>query len=368
MQKKYNDENQSLNQSYFRVLNNFLNLNYANTFAKLCFPFYKNFKIHNSANDDLNLICDTLKISSIPSSNVELAKTLILISQKLEKTEFIESKIKHINKHIDQIDLLKITQKKRKVVEEIFEFKNKKLINLIESLFIFGSYATYDYSENISDLDLIIQLDLSNYDYKKLLKLQKENVRLIRLTLKIDLFQHHGPYFISQWFMNNYDDGVLNSILFDYSVSDKKKVVRLRQIVPKNLEQIHKITLEKTIEAICSFPNGRLKYTHDAKIFFQLTQLLPIAYFQALNKSVYKKYSFDLFKKNFKEYTLVYGFIQKLRKEWRQPSSYYNFYIFLLFSVRHKLFKVDKETLDNLLKLKKIHKKFFVNSDIRNIY
>jgi hypothetical protein len=312
---------------FHRVLEIFINGTLYTRGARLTYPFRSKINI-NPIKEDVKLACDYLNISYSGPHNIEtiegLAKILSHIYNNLlyaiksatkkngtYENIYVDKKFSHNDYSRDRE-----TQQISKLVRYL---SHRRFPSFIKSFFIHGSFSTMDYVNGISDLDtLIIIKDETLLDSNKLLELHHTCYQSLFYFYQIDPLQHHGYFVLTEADLLFYPQNYFPILLFNYSTSvfgsDDVKI-KLRDNT-KEREEIFLQTVNYLKE------NRPSDYTniYQYKLYFQVLQLLPIAYLQKYNINIYKKNSFEKFYEYFPESKELYNTCLILRNNWNIKS------------------------------------------------
>lgn len=309
-----------LQNKFHLLLEQYLNGYVFSKTTKILFPLITKIQIKSNIDliSDINQI---LNINVIPKSNKEMAQYIstIYISMKgLDiKEELMHKRVKP--KYTFNADNYANPQKR--IFNNLISYMESKNLDTYVDLFmIHGSYSTLDYEENISDLDTLILLkDTVLVDYKKLIELQSILFNALEYFYEIDLLQHHGFFILTEYDKNYFNETFFPTMLFEYSTVIYTRNKEIDFFIRKN-EVERKNILLQTIKYLESHNPNSFDRLMTYKTYFQVLQLIPIAYLQYKNIQTYKKYSFDLFLKEFPQYRLFFNNIYQLRLNWSQNS------------------------------------------------
>jgi len=347
-----NDIN-TLQNKFHRLLEMFINGSVFSKKAKILFPLNKSINIFGTK-EIIKEINNILNIDRIPIINTELSVYISDIYQILLKINLPkpidEKKIKcKFNYSADRYK-----GRKTKIINSLVQFLNSKNFNSYLDLFlIHGSYSTMDYEENISDLDTLILInDETLLNHNKLLELQEIIFNSFEYFYEIDLLQHHGYFILTSFDTKYYNETFFPTMLFDYSTSVYQSQDFFKFNI-RNHDLEKKLILDSTLNYIENTNPNTLTTLMNYKVYFQVIQLIPIAYLQYLNNNTYKKYSFDLFLKDFPQYKDFFSQIYDMRLEWKQNciKKYKFLKLFNILKNRHILFLNSK--LENVSKKQK---------------
>jgi len=225
----------------------------------------------------------------------------------------------------DAIYLSPILKLKKYVIENLREY-------LLDFL-IHGSMSTLDYCIGWSDLDTLIIIKkeiLPNPN--KLLDLRKHILNIIPLLYEIDPLQHHEFIITTEKAMLHESYALLPSETIRYSksllgrkslkiakyrnnISGKRNLFAVNNLFKKSKElgymDHHK---RKNIALEDNFKNRQCMY--QLKYFLSCVMIIPTYYLDSMEKSCYKKSSFENFYSNIKINSEILKKSSEIRKIW----------------------------------------------------
>lgn len=218
-----------------------------------------------------------------------------------------------------QIELSLYNGETHTFLRKIKHHCEEKLSPYMRGDFIHGSLATLDYTD-FSDVDvgLIVKNEvmLSPEHLKELKRSLKSALKII---LKFDNLQHHGFFIIPEGFLINYPKDYLPEEVFAYSKSLSKPFrLKIREYEQPDYAREKFANMAKTIIRKTSNPPRNL---YDLKLFLSQFMLLPTLYLQAKGIYEYKKFSFEIVRKEFPEDWWVIDEASKIRNDWIRPNS-----------------------------------------------
>lgn len=338
-----------LQNRFHSLLENFLNGSVFSKKAKILFPLNKSVNL-TRLEPIIDEINEILGMNIKPKSNIELAEYISSVYQKLlglntetkKDTLNINCKYSYLESNYD-------TGKKQIVNKLVQSLISNNFFDYIDLFLIHGSYSTLDYEDNISDLDTLILInDDTMLNSKKLLSLQEVIFSSFDYFYEIDLLQHHGYFVLTNFDLSYYNETFFPIMLFDYSTSIYQSKETFEVKLRDNSQEVKNI-LDSTLNYIEKTNPNSFSNLMGYKVYFQVIQLIPIAYLQYIGKNTYKKYSFELFLKDFPQYSEFFNFIYELRLNWKQNSiDEYNLLKFIfpkrsIFFLNSKMEKVPKE-------------------------
>lgn len=185
-------------------------------------------------------------------------------------------------------------------IDTIQEVFNSELVPYIDNFIIHGSFASNDFIENWSDLDAIIILNDKVFRDENVLSKIKDKInRLSMLCYKIDPLAHHLFSFITSFDLLYYPKYFFPPELLKHAVSlsikNKMNFYARHDFDQKNNKAYDFLTRFKE-RAI----NSNTTFTpYSWKNIISQGLLWPSICLQLCNIYVYKRESFDLFKKTF---------------------------------------------------------------------
>jgi len=313
---------------YLIFRNIFLNNKYSLN-PKLIFEYKDSFSLMIDLYQDLN------NLKGQVSSHLDLKNKSIEIKHRFEYNNF-----KNLGWQYKTIHFLQ---------KQI----NKKLHKFIDCFLIHGSFATKDFLENWSDLDVVIILNnkifqnVNNLKYVKM-KIQK----LSLLCQKIDPLAHHLFSFLTKFDLNYYPSYLFPSTLYDYSLllnGQTKININLRS------DKYDKIQIMNNF--VNYFRNKVLNQQYSKnhacwKNDVAHLMLWPSFMLQSKNIYISKKYSFKRAKKEFPQ--IDFGIIDQatqIMKDWSRSNilKYYpdSLFVFLPFKFNQVIINRYKRYLNN---------------------
>lgn len=255
-------------------------------------------------------------------NNPEKCASLLASLYKDFQKNSIKGSKKVTKKKCEAIDKTKYKKKDARYLKPLFELEqwsNKNLQKQLKGFYLHGSFATRDYCVGFSDIDTLAIIKKETIqNSKELLKTRDKIVRLRKFLLRIDPLQHHGVMVISEYDLQSYCQVYFPTELFKYSKSifrnDQKQLFYLRDSKKESLRSLFWF-----VSYFRGLQKQKLKGSYDIKNLLHAIALFPTLYLQAKGISVYKKYSFDIVKKEFteKEWEVIRT-ATNIRKEWKE--------------------------------------------------
>jgi predicted nucleotidyltransferase len=208
-------------------------------------------------------------------------------------------------------------------VSELNRFALKELKEYLLEFYVHGSIATRDYIKGWSDLDTLIIINKNTLnDPKKLAKLRDLLYKSKKYFYKIDALHHHGHMVITEYDLEYYCETFFPLELFKFSKSifgERYINFKIRKNKIENIERFYSfVNYFKNLYLNKKFNMG----SYELKFFFHAVTLFPTMYLQAKGINVYKKFSFDLAKKDFgKKLWKPIGTVEMIRRRWKTPHK-----------------------------------------------
>ena len=173
---------------------------------------------------------------------------------------------------------------------------NNEVLEYVDLIAMQGSYASNDFLENISDVDLFVVLTNETlFSGKKIYKLKVVLYESMYYFYNIDPHQHHGYFLFTPYDLNNFPE-----LFLPLKVLQESKL-----ICGKGSFLIQKRScIEESFHSYEGISRYLRKYSleeferiHDFKLYFQVIQLLPISILQTKGFFIDKRNSFIELKK-----------------------------------------------------------------------
>mgnify|MGYP001559612444 FL=1 len=319
------------------ILNSFINGGFSNK-GYIFYPFVKDVSkgniikikrlekvavfLHNNGHD----FSESIKYFKNGISNGNFAQILSALYKDFSKIENIGTKlIKKLKcEEVSIKEYNKSDMDYVKPLEGLKKYANKNLKQYLLGFYLHGSLATKDYIRHWSDVDTVSIISKDTIKYpKKLLELRNNMYYARRFFCQIDPLQHHGSIVISEYDMESYCQVYFPIPVFQYAKSffkhDSVMQFRARDFSNESIRRLfwfvsyfRKFAIEKR------FNLG----SYDFKVLLHSITLFPTMYLQAKGINVYKKFSFDLAKKEFnKRLWRPIDTISSIRKKWKTPNK-----------------------------------------------
>lgn len=204
-------------------------------------------------------------------------------------------------------------------VRELNKFAESKLREYLVDMHIHGSIATRDYIKGWSDLDTLVIIRKNVLDKPEMLvKLRNLLYMSKKYFYKIDPLQHHGHLVITEHDLDYYCQTFFPTELFKYSKSVFGVGLLNTKIRNSKIENINRlyrfVNYFRNVNSNKNFNMG----SYDLKHFFHMVTLFPTMYLQAKGIHVYKKFSFNIAKKDFgKSEWEVIDDVTSIRSGWK---------------------------------------------------
>ncbi len=269
-----------------------------------------------SSNLDSNL-------NSLNSKNFAL-----ILSELYKEISLIKAKASSIKKakcrELDLSEYKKTDLGYLRPLNELKDYANKNLRRYLAGFYLHGSLATKDYVKGWSDVDtLCIVSKESIEDGKALLELRDYLYKMRHFFYKIDPLQHHGSIIISEYDMENYCNPYFSIPVFKYA----KSFFKVDSIVSAKVRDYSSEALARAFWLVNYFRKLNIEKrfnlgSYDTKTLLHSITLFPTIYLQAKGTLVYKKFSFDIAKKDFKKESWeVIGEASSIRSNWKNSGG-----------------------------------------------
>ena len=208
-----------------------------------------------------------------------------------------------------------------KPLHKLKNYANANLKQYLSGFYLHGSLATKDYIKGWSDIDSLSVVSKKSIESPRaLLELRNKFYFMRYFFYQIDPLQHHGSMIISEYDLGNYCQAYFPVPVFNYAKSffknDKINEFYARDFsseAVKNLfwfvSYFRRLNIEK------NFNLG----SYDTKVLLHSITLFPTLYLQTRGILVYKKFSFDIAKKDFKKSDWeVIDNVSSIRSNWKE--------------------------------------------------
>ena len=318
-----------LQNQLHQLLNSYLNGGFSNK-GFVLYPYVKDVSVENKLK--LKRLRKVIKI--LNDNGVDFSSSLEYFKNEINNENFaiFLSNLYYDFSKINFNKLKSVTKTKCDVVESnksikgLDKFANKYLKKYLSGFYLHGSYATDDFVKGWSDLDTlgIVSKNTIKAPFK-LEELRDKLYEVRKYYLDIDPLQHHGTKLITEIDINNYCQSYFPVEIFKYSKSffdDKNYYFKLRDFSSENLYNM--FYWVSHFRGLVKNNLFRLN-SYDSKFLYHGLTLFPSLYLQSDNVVKYKKYSFDLVKKEFENNWDVVDKVSSIRDNWK---SYGTFKIF----------------------------------------
>jgi len=223
-------------------------------------------------------------------------------------------KTAYLKKHnLNQIKFIGISNK----IKQLFD-KGKKL-DILDNIIVHGSYGDYT-ANNYSDIDITLMFHTEVfYDKTLLLRARKFVLRdVIPMTLRIDPFQHHGPFILWPELLKNYDESILPIAVYEHAWASVETEYNF--CVSQSRTNKEKAIL--TCDNLFSLGKMSIK-TRDLyliKRFLSNLMLLPAFFLMAKGNPCHKSSAYQRFEAEMGSYDSI-AVASQIRANW--PVLYY---------------------------------------------
>lgn len=203
-------------------------------------------------------------------------------------------------------------------------YARKSLKQYLSGFYLHGSLATKDYVKGWSDVDTLAIISRKTIENpEKLLELRSKMYLMRHFFYKIDPLQHHGSIVISEYDLQSYCQAYFPVTIFRHAKSffdgDRAAVFRARDYSGEALaEMFWFVSYFRKLYSEREYNMG----SYNLKILLHSITLFPSLYLQAKGILGYKKFSFDIAKKDFKkENWKIIDDVSLLRRNWKSPKT-----------------------------------------------
>ena len=206
-------------------------------------------------------------------------------------------------------------------LKPLFELKDYATMNLkqyLSGFYLHGSFATKDYIKGWSDVDTLAIVSKETINNpNKLLELRKKMFYIRHFLYKIDPLQHHGSIIISEYDLQNYCNVYFPVEIFKYSKSFFRDGIENLKLRKPYQEALAKLFWFVNYFRKLKIENKRMG-SYEVKNLLHCITLFPSMYLNAKNIFIYKKFSFDIAKKDFKKKVWrVVDEASAIRRNWK---------------------------------------------------
>ena len=228
-----------------------------------------------------------------------------------------------IKKRCEKINFKKYNKSNEKLIEPIKHLKNfaeKNFIDYISGFYLHGSFSTLDYIKGWSDLDTLIIVKKSTINEPdKLSQLRDFLYKSRKFFYKIDPLQHHGHMVITQYDLEHYCQTYFPVEIFKYSKSfletEGVNKIKIRDCKIENMNKFYWFV--NYFRRVYLNRDYRMN-SYNMKFFLHCITLFPALYLGAKGIHVYKKYSFEIAKRDFqKDLWKPILTVEKMRQNWK---------------------------------------------------
>ncbi len=261
-------------------------------------------------------------------------------------------------------------------LSELKDYAIKNLRPYLIGFYLHGSLSTMDYIKGWSDVDTLSVVSSNTINNPKaLLELRQRIYNMRYFFYGIDPLQHHGSIVISEHELNNYCQTYFPVPIFKYAKSffkeDSLDRFRVRDFSSESIAKCFWFVnyfrkLSAMLKTKKDFKDFRLG-SYDTKILFHSITLFPTIYLQAKGILVYKKFSFDIAKKDFKkDIWKIIEEVSSIRSNWKGFGSsrfiqkFSKLNPLLFYQLNSRIMDIFKNTnKDNKINTDKIIKSMF---------
>lgn len=210
-------------------------------------------------------------------------------------------------------------------LDELKAYANANLREYLSGFYLHGSLATKDYIKGWSDIDTLAVISKETIkNPEALLELRRKLYNMRDFLYRIDPLQHHGSIVISEYDVENYCQAYFPVVLFRYSKSffSKERIVsfKVRDYGEEALGRLFWfVNYFRKLNAEKNFNPG----SYDTKALLHSITLFPALYLQAKGILVYKKFSFDIARRDFKKDVWeVVDNVSSIRYNWKGTGTF----------------------------------------------
>jgi hypothetical protein len=248
-----------------------------------------------------------------------------------KNSERIIKHFKNISEFSNESDSQKITLSitqyngETSQVKRMIHYLDLNLSDDLLGAYVHGSLGTYE-EIPYSDFDaLVIIKDEVFENTKRLSQVALKLIKAKKIMYEMDPLQHHGWFILTENDLKNYPQTYFPHELFEYARSIfPEKGSKLKIYFNPEDQDYKKPFFDLTNSIIKQIELGRIpKNVYQLKGILSQFMLLPALYVQARDKkSVYKKYSFDMAKKDFSEEDWeIMDEISEIRENWHYKMN-----------------------------------------------
>lgn len=204
-------------------------------------------------------------------------------------------------------------------LNDLKNYADGNLKHYLSGFYLHGSLATKDYIKGWSDVDTLSIVSKETIDSPEdLTELRNRLYNIRYFFYKIEPLQHHGSIIISEYDLDNYCQAYFPVQIFNYAKSfwdDRVNDFRVRNCSNEALEKLfwfvdyfRRLNIQKKSNL----------GSYDTKTLLHSITLFPAMYLQAKGILVYKKFSFDIAKKDFrKDSWKIINNVSSIRSNWK---------------------------------------------------
>lgn len=315
------------------VLNSFLNGGFSYK-GYILYPFFKDI-----SNSNINKMKRLKKIAALLSDNgydfsdsIRKYKNdisskdfaIILSSLYWDFSKIKIKSLKSIKKskceEFDMNGYKKIDLEYLSPLNELKDYASIHLRQYLGGFYLHGSFATKDYVKGWSDVDTLAIVSRETIENpKKLLELRDRMYLMRHFFYKVDTLQHHGSMIISEHDIDYYCNAYFPVEVF----KDSKSFFNDDKAIKFKARDFSDEALSRLFWFVSYFrklnKNNVKPGSYETKSLLHAVTLFPTLYLQVKGISLYKKYSFDIAKKDFKKNEWqVIDEVSALRLKWKE--------------------------------------------------
>ena len=277
------------------------------------FKFDRLLEVSSSVKQLDTVISDTMVSSILVAFYTDFEENL----KQITDMDTAEREIKNI-KSFQGDEYLSSDFDYRNAVAKISKIVDDELASYLRGFYLHGSLSTLDYIKGCSDCDtMAIIKEGVLKDPDKLSELREKLFRLWPLFYGVDKLQHHGVYVITEQDMNFFPQTYFPFILFNYSTTlfqstDKLTFYERDSILERKNSFWDMMHYFRRWFISDNYPQD----VYTLKQYLQVLLLMPTIYFQLGGQFNYKKFTFDMIRKEADaEYLEILEKASLMRKE-----------------------------------------------------
>ena len=313
-----NDEEKvKLCSEYNILVNEILNGNLFTRSSLLMYPLIAGIKYNDHINTIIGNLCDYSGVRRPDNNNDSFLGFLVKIWELIKTID-----VTGVSSERLEINAMSNAKTHTDGQKEIVEYIRKQgKSELILFYGIHGSYADGEIASNISDLDLVVILRDKAFDsIMNLKKVQRIIFGVRKKLCRIDIFQHHGTFVLSEGYFNKYINSFFPTVIFKETKYIINRYNEQVLVIQANNNSIKKSLLASTTSYLRDTNIYKLNM-YEFKVYFQVIQLIPVMYLQYKNNYIIKRDSFEEFARYFRSFEALNSDLLEMRRDWKQPSA-----------------------------------------------